>query len=112
MIFNSENMRSSFKERGYSYGQIDEGQIGSLQFHIKTQLRMFSKDNPEYKMTLRSLRKNDTKFSDSGQLIECYFMVNGPNFKRREAISFNKDGFIGFGGALSSKNTEPFYKAL
>lgn len=38
---------------------------------------------------------------------EAYLYVSAHYFNKREAISFNKDGFIGLGGELSDSNIQP-----
>ena len=46
------------------------------------------------------------------QVCEAYLRVNGSYFTDREAISFNRDGFIGFAGWASDKNVKPFINAF
>lgn len=48
--------------------------------------------------------KGGTKFSQ--------ILVNGPYFERREGITFNTDGFIGFSGWAATKNMVPFVNAF
>ena len=50
------------------------------------------------------------KFRD--QMCEAYLRVDGPYFTDREAISFKRDGFIGFAGWASDKNVKPFVSAF
>lgn len=50
------------------------------------------------------------KFRD--QVCEAYLRVDGPYFTDREAISFNRDRFIGFAGWASDKNVKPFISAF
>lgn len=45
-------------------------------------------------------------------LLYGFIRVDGPYFKDREAISFNKDGFVGFAGWADSTNVRPFLKAF
>lgn len=63
-----------------------------------------------------TFRVNDTiKFNldkINGNLIEAYIRVRSFNFESREAISFNKNGFIGFCGELDSTHTKPIIDAF
>lgn len=53
-------------------------------------------------------KKIDSRFEKGTRNIECFFIyVNGPYFKKREAISFNPEGFIGFSGWASDSNAAP-----
>ena len=44
---------------------------------------------------------------DRKGLIRASLTVNGSYFKRREAITFNGDGFIGFAGWSGGNNIQP-----
>lgn len=59
-----------------------------------------------------TLSKNEIIKEKDGELVEAYVEVDGPHFNKREAISFNTDGVIGFAGWASSNNSEPFLKAF
>lgn len=54
----------------------------------------------------------DLKKKHNGKLRECYLYMNSHYFTRRECISFNRDGFIGFAGWADSKNTAPIVRAF
>lgn len=41
-----------------------------------------------------------------------YLTMSSEYFKKRECISFNKDGFIGFAGWASTKNTAPILEVV
>ena len=43
---------------------------------------------------------------------EAYLFVNSYYFTQREAISFNKDGFIGFAGWAGDSNVKPICEAF
>jgi hypothetical protein len=57
------------------------------------------------KMTLSKIVRGD-------KINEAYLFVNGPYFQRRECISFNHDGFIGFAGWASTANAAPILEAF
>jgi hypothetical protein len=55
----------------------------------------------------------DHRFIKGTRNIEGFFLfVAGPYFDKRECISFNADGFIGFAGWASSENSEPIIKGF
>ena len=65
----------------------------------------------QIKMPLSTVSVRDNTFKDGG--VKKYFlMVDGSYFKRREAISFNDGGFIGFAGWADKYNVQPFLKAF
>lgn len=43
-------------------------------------------------------RRINLKRNTNGTLISCFLYVNSHYFERRECISFNVDGWIGFAG--------------
>lgn len=49
---------------------------------------------------------------EHGVFESAFLFVNSGYFKKREAISFNSDGFIGFAGWASTTNTQPFLRAF
>lgn len=55
----------------------------------------------------------EVRYEESSNYIKSAFLrVDGQHFKRREAISFNADGFIGFCGWADSVNSVPFSRAF
>lgn len=54
----------------------------------------------------------DMKRKTNGELLHCYLYVNSHYFERRECISFNPDGFIGFAGWADQGNTNPILRAF
>lgn len=49
---------------------------------------------------------------DYGGEESIFLFVNGPYFSKRECISFNPDGFIGFCGWADSKNNKPIINSF
>lgn len=47
------------------------------------------------------------KRKTNGTLISCFLYVSSHYFERRECISFNADGWIGFAGWADQGNTNP-----
>ena len=111
---NNEEARELYKQSGISYSDIGSKDIAQLIDCIKNELN--NSDN-ELEMKLCKLRKNDVTYKEDGSIKNCYLMVDGAYFKRREAISFNTQSikgeeFIGFAGWAGGKNTEPFINAF
>lgn len=71
-----------------------------------------SKHAEEMGLKLRKPLKKKIKILKRNGLQFAYLRVDGSYFHDREAISFNRDGFIGFGGEFSSVNTQPMLKAF
>ena len=105
----NDHVRSLFNEQ-FTYSDVDEGDILALIFIINSKLKEHRKKVPE--MMLRLSKVSHVKKNTNGSIKECYLYCNGTYFKKREAISFNRDGFIGFAGWASSGNSEPFTEAF
>lgn len=105
MEINSEDLRTSFKECGLSYDDITEDNFKRLIDILKDVLTEYPHNN-ELEMKVCQPLKKDIKFK-GGKLVEGYIKVDGSYFKGREAISFNKNGFIGFAGWASSDTIQP-----
>lgn len=111
---NNEEARKLYKESGLTYANISSIEISKLIDCIKHEL---SNSDNELEMKLSKLRKSDITYNSDGTIKNCYLMVDGFYFKRREAISFNSadvkgNEFIGFAGWAGSKNTKPFIVAF
>ncbi|HAK41816.1 MAG TPA: hypothetical protein DCM59_02620, partial [Clostridium sp.] len=51
--------------------------------------------------------KIKTKCRTNSKIIKAYLYVDSHYFSKRESISFNEDGLIGFAGWASSSNVRP-----
>jgi hypothetical protein len=110
----NDEARELYKESGITYKSIGSKEISKLIYCIKTELHCC--DN-ELELKLCPLRKNDINYNEDGSIKNCYLMVDGDYFKRREAISFNTadihgNEFIGFAGWGGTKQREPLLKAF
>lgn len=52
------------------------------------------------------------KCNRNGAIKEAYLYCDSDYFNKREAISFNRDGWIGFAGWASDTNVKPFLQAF
>ena len=117
-----DNFLASFPN---GYSAIGSKEIYRLEQLIIEELSKHTTedDYSKHVMTLAPLRKGDMAYSE-GHISHCYFIVDCKTYpasesvkpfsqwKRREAISFNRDGFIGFAGWASSQNEAPFVKSF
>ncbi len=107
----SEDLRQKFINNGLSYKDIGSKEIVKLKSLIEIELSSFNNDG--FLMQLEKTPKKYCKFNgEDGSIKEFYFKVKGNYFRKREAISFNTGGFIGFAGWASSENTKPFLVAF
>lgn len=60
----------------------------------------------------KGLSYDDVTEGDILTLISCFLYVNSHYFERRECISFNADGWIGFAGWADQGNTNPILRAF
>ncbi|PLS19371.1 hypothetical protein CVD28_02855 [Bacillus sp. M6-12] len=111
-----DEARAYFKNKGLTYQDIKEGDINRLVTLLGESLEDYRLHGGEHAesmgMTIRKPRVRDVKILKRTGFQYAYLRVKGSYFEGREAISFNRDGFIGFGGELDSKNIAPIIKAF
>lgn len=114
----SESMRRLFKNKSLSYGDLNLDNLIKLRDIMREELA--KPPIGSYRMELTDMF--DSKFKEEGSSLEhSFWTVKGflsdedgewLAFESREAISFNRDGFIGFAGWSDSKNVQPFLIAF
>lgn len=104
-----DTAREYFDELGLSYSDINEGDILILSMLVNKELKSSKKDQS---LAMRLSQKIKSKYKTNGKLVECYLFVNSHYFTRRECISFNNCGFIGFCGWASDSNAKPIVTAF
>lgn len=110
-VCTADEARDYFKAKGLTYGDITEGDILVLTMLLQRELKKSNKaKETSADMTLSS--QVDMKQRDDGTFISCFFRMNSHYFDRREAISFNRDGFIGFAGWADVGNKNPLLRAF
>ncbi len=107
----TEQARNYFAEKGFTYENVTEVEICILLLLLKKHIKQANKEN-KTSVTLRMSEKIKGEYKADGTVIECYLFLNSDYFTRREAISFNKNGFIGFAGWADDGNKEPLIKAF
>ncbi|PZL78220.1 hypothetical protein CI088_00160 [Enterococcus plantarum] len=110
----TEEARQYFKDCGLSYADIKEPDFWLLVAMVSKELSefVFSSHAYEDKGNM-TINKKTLKFTFTKKgLKNAFIEVDGPYFKGREAISFNRDGFIGFAGWAGGNNADPFIKGF
>lgn len=103
--------RKKFEEYGLTYDDITDGDILTLVILLNREIKRANKLG-ETSVNMRLSDKHIIKHKTNGSIIECYLFVNGSYFTRRECISFNSDGFIGFAGWSGTTNIQPILRAF
>lgn len=107
----SDEARAYFKNKGLTYDDITEGDILVLTMLLQKELKKSNKaGETSTDMTLSA--KVDMKKKTNGSIIWCRLYMNSHYFTRREAISFNEGGFIGFAGWADPGNKKPLLRAF
>lgn len=92
----TEEARTYFKEKGFTYKDLTSGDICSLAMLLNKHLKLHNKEGKASICSLRLSDKIRAKYNTNGVLKACYLYVNSHYFTRRECISFHSSGFIGF----------------
>lgn len=95
-----------------SYDSINEGDILTLVMMCQQELKKSNKAGETSVSTMRLSEKIDMKRKSNGAIVSCFLYMNSHYFTRREAISFNRDGFIGFAGWADQGNVNPLLRAF
>jgi hypothetical protein len=104
--------REYFTSKGLTYSDITAGDICVLTMLLNKHIKAANKQGKMSTNTMHMSEKVDCKYKSNGTLVEGYLYINSHYFTRREAISFNKDGFIGFCGWADENNTAPIVAAF
>lgn len=111
-VCSNDEARQYFKDKGLEYNKVTEGDILTLVMLLNKHIK---KSNKECETSMGSMylsKKVDMKRRTNGALLHCYLYVHSHYFERRECISFNPDGFIGFAGWADQGNTNPILRAF
>ena len=111
-VCTNEEARQYFRRKGLSYHDITEGDILSLLMLLNREIKKSNKAGETSVSTMHMSSKIYMKKRTNGTIINCFLYVNSHYFTRREAISFNEDGFIGFAGWADQRNTNPLLRAF
>lgn len=111
-VCTTQQARDYFKEKGLTYADITEGDILALVLLLNREIKRSIKDRETSTSTMHLSHKVDMKKRSNGTIECCFLYLNSHYFTRRECISFNRDGFIGFAGWADQGNTNPILRAF
>lgn len=111
-VCTNDEARQYFAQTGLSYDRITEGDILALVMMLNQEIKKSNAVGETSVNTMYLSKKIDLKKRTNGTIICCFLYLNSHYFTRREAISFNKDGFIGFAGWADQGNTNPLLRAF
>lgn len=111
-VCTNNEARDYFAGKGLSYDDVTEGDILTLVMLLNKHIKKANKDCETSMGSMYLSRRIDIKRKTNGSLISCYLYVNSHYFERRECISFNADGWIGFAGWADQGNTNPILRAF
>lgn len=105
----TEEARQYFVDWGLTYEKLKDYDIYLLMYFIDNELL---KQRDTLAMHYMKLNQNPKISRGKVGLNFAYLTVKSDYFDDREAITFNKDGFIGFSGWGSTSTTKPFIDAF
>lgn len=108
----NDEARQYFKDKGLTYADITSGDICGLVMILNKHIKKASKNHEMSVDSMHLSEKIVSKYKTNGELLGCFIYLNSHYFRRRECISFNYDGFIGFAGWADSRNTKPITEAF
>ena len=95
-----------------TYADVTEGDLLALVMLLNEHIKKANADCETSMGSMYLSRRIDLKRKTNGTLISCFLYVNSHYFERRECISFNADGWIGFAGWADQGNTNPILRAF
>lgn len=110
-VCTNDYARDLFKSWDLTYDNVDEGDILVLIMMLNKELKSSNKTG-ETSCNITLSRRVDMKKETNGTIKSCFLYVNSHYFTRRECISFNSDGFIGFAGWADQQNVNPILRAF
>lgn len=111
-VCTNDEAREYFTNKGLSYNDIRDEDINVLCKYLEEEYKKSNKSGETSVNTMRLSKKVDVNRTITDDLISCFLYVNSHYFTRRECISFNRDGFIGFAGWADDGNTNPIKRAF
>lgn len=111
-VCTNEEARQYFTGKGLTYADVTEGDILTLVMLLNKHIKAAVKNKETSTDTITLSSKIDIKKKTNGTIETCFLYVNSHYFTRRECISFNVDGFIGFAGWADQGNTNPILRAF
>ncbi len=107
----TQQAREKFKNLGLDYSLITKDDIFKLIDFLKIELKQSAKDG-NLEMQIKELRISYLNPSQKMGLKHAFISVESAYFDRRQGISFEENGFIGFCGWADGANHKPFLTAF
>lgn len=116
-----DEARAYFRDKGLTYEDITVTDLSLLavllDLYFTKRRKETIKDTrhnaePVYWQRTNGTRLLKCQFDERGRLIFATITGKGDQFTARQVISFNRDGHIGFCGAVSDVNAEPVLAAF
>lgn len=101
-----EAARKYFSKKGLSYNDVKRKDIEKLNEMLEKEILKCAA-NEECIETMKANPKIKTKCRTNSKIIKACLYVDSHYFSKRESISFNEDGFIGFAGWAGDSNVRP-----
>lgn len=97
-----DHARQAFQDAGLNYGYVTEESLQRLRNLINDKMTASGLMNGTYRCRQKTTLQNvgNRKFF-AGITCQAFY------FDKREAVSFNRDGFIGFAGWSDDTNVQP-----
>ena len=111
-VCTNEEARAYFRNKGLTYDDIKDSDIAALTILLGQEYKKSNESGETSVNTEYLSKKIDVKHKSNGSIISCFLYVNSHYFTRRECISFNRDGFIGFAGWADQGNVNPILRAF
>lgn len=111
-VCTNDEAREYFAKKELSYKDVSDEDIYVLCKYLEQEYKISNRNGETSVNTERLSKKVDIKRDEKGNLISCFLYVNSHYFTRRECISFNRDGFIGFAGWADDGNINPIKRAF
>lgn len=107
----NDEAREYWKDSGLTYDVVKERDIAMLKLWIGQEYSEEGTHNSDITVELYGSDAFFYKAVDSS-LKRGTIYLKSSDWNGREGISFNRDGFIGFCGGLSTRNTQPAIRAF
>ena len=111
-VCTNDEAREYFKNKGLTYDDIKEGDIGALMIFLGQEYKKSNASGETSVNTMHLSKRVDIKRKTNGSIVSCFLYTNSHYFTQRECISFNRDGFIGFAGWADIGNLNPIKRAF
>ncbi len=106
---NNDDARKYFDECGLTYEDLNIQVVQKLRYFVNKEMVESGLYDGQYRCKQRAFRSHGyNHYEHRFYGIKC----NSDDWKDRECVSFNQDGFIGFAGWASTRNTAPILKGF